>query len=38
MGHPMITYSFLPGPIYSAGNAAAGWAVVALLFGLLALV
>jgi hypothetical protein len=32
----MITYSFDSSPIYTAGHAAAGWAVVALIFGLLA--
>lgn len=32
----MMTYSFDKTPVYYAGNAAAGWAVVALLFALLA--
>ena len=32
----MMTYSFENGPIYAAGNVAAGWAVVVLLFALLA--
>lgn len=34
----MITYSFDSSPIYAAGNVAAAWAVVGLIFGLLAFV
>ncbi len=33
----MMSYSFYPGPIYTGGNAAAGWGVVILMFALLAL-
>ena len=36
MGHPMISYSFDRAPIYTAGHAAAGWAVVIMIFALLA--
>jgi hypothetical protein len=31
----MMSYSFVRSPIYSAGDSAAAWVVVALLFGLL---
>ena len=32
----MMSYTFDPSPIYSAGETAAAWAVVALIFALLA--
>ena len=32
----MMSYTFHPSPIYSAGETAAAWAVVALIFALLA--
>ena len=32
----MMSYTFIPSLIYNAGEVAAAWAVVALLFGLLA--
>jgi hypothetical protein len=32
----MMSYTFVPSPIYSAGELASAWAVVALFFGLLA--
>ena len=33
----MMSYTFIPSLIYNAGEVASAWAVVALLFGLLAL-
>jgi hypothetical protein len=32
----MISYPFVPSPIYSAGEAASAWALVAVIFALLA--
>ena len=33
----MMAYTFVPSPIYSAGEAASAWAVAALVFALLVL-